>query len=84
MLEGTKIVLFFIATILKICISVHAVLCSSENQPQEKHNRTNHILFPFFLFFFFFFWEGGGEVAWFFRRNEAGISRRQQSVKGTL
>lgn len=37
---------FFIATILKICISVHAVLCSSENQPQEKHNRTNHILFP--------------------------------------
>ena len=46
MLEGTKIVLFFIATILKICISVHAVLCSSENQPQEKHNRTNHILFP--------------------------------------
>ena len=83
MLEGTKIVLFFIATILKICISVHAVLCSSENQPQEKHNRTNHILFPFFLFFFFFL-GGGGEVAWFFRRNEAGISRRQQSVKGTL
>ena len=83
MLEGTKIVLFFIATILKICISVHAVLCSSENQPQEKHNRTNHILFPFFLFFFFF-GRGGGEVAWFFRRNEAGISRRQQSVKGTL
>ena len=83
MLEGTKIVLFFIATILKICISVHAVLCSSENQPQEKHNRTNHILFPLvgriFLFFF-----GGGGLAWFLRRNEAELSRRQQSVKGTL
>ena len=33
----------------------------------------------FFLYFFL-----GGGLAWFLRRNEAELSRRQQSVKGTL
>ena len=88
MLEGTKIVLSSLQQSLRY-VFLSTLFCALLRTSHKK-NTTGLIIsyslkWAGFFFFFFFLGGGGGRaLAWFLRRNEAGISRRQQSVKGTL
>ena len=85
MLEGTKIVLSSLQQSLRY-VFLSTLFCALLRTSHKKN--TTGLIISYSLkwagFFSIFFFLGGGGLAWFLRRNEAGISRRQQSVKGTL
>ena len=86
MLEGTKIVLSSLQQSLRY-VFLSTLFCALLRTSHKKN--TTGLIISYSLkwagfFSIFFFFGGGGGLAWFLIRNEAGISRRQQSVKGTL